>query len=84
MIKTACTIAKIGAFGVIDSAIGILRQRGFRINLRFAAEYSMMVLLFIRLFLSQARVSSAILFSYYLIVQFEIYLVSLAHIHLNI
>ena len=50
VIKTACKIAKIGAFGVIDSAIGILRQRGFRINLRFMAEYSMMVLLFIGYF----------------------------------
>ena len=31
----------------IDIVLGILRRRGFRINLRFIAEYSMMVLLFI-------------------------------------
>ena len=47
VIKTVCSIAKIGVLGVIDLALGLLRRRGFRVNLRFMAEYSMMVLLFI-------------------------------------
>lgn len=47
VIKTVCSIAKIGVLGVIDLALGLLRRRGFRVNLRFMAEYSMMVLMFI-------------------------------------
>jgi hypothetical protein len=47
VMKTLCAIGKIGVLGAIDIVLGILRRRGFRINLRFMAEYSMMVLLFI-------------------------------------
>ena len=47
VMKTLCAIGKIGVLGAIDIVLGILRRRGFRVNLRFMAEYSMMVLLFI-------------------------------------
>jgi hypothetical protein len=47
VMKTLCAIGKIGVLGAIDIVLVILRRRGFRVNLRFMAEYSMMVLLFI-------------------------------------
>jgi hypothetical protein len=40
-------IAQIFVLNIIGRALDVLRRRGFRVNLRFMAEYSMMVLLFL-------------------------------------
>ena len=45
--KAVVKIAQIFVLNIIGRALDVLRRRGFRVNLRFMAEYSMMVLLFL-------------------------------------